>query len=135
MPKPLPTLSIAPSRLALTAHLGVWASVSGLAVSLGSAWLAGSIMVSGGLLMGLWWRGQRRWELRESVEGRHATWQWRRPGESWQVVHPAPVRVGAWLTGLRIGHRTLWLWPDSASATSRRLLRVRLLASMPQARR
>lgn len=135
MPKPLPTISIAPSRLALTAHLGLWALVSGLSISLGSAWLPGLVVISGGLLVRRWWRGQRRWELRESVEGRRATWQWRYPDEPWRAAELVPLRLGAWLIGMRLGRHILWLWPDSASATSRRLLRARLLASMPQTRR
>ncbi|MCI0508484.1 hypothetical protein C8E00_103336 [Chromohalobacter marismortui] len=135
MLKPLPTISFGPSRLALAAHVLLWGGVSGVVLALGPAWLKLAVSLSGAVLLGYWWRGQQHWELRERVDGEQTTWQWRKVSGQWQNVVPRPLRIGAWLIGLRLGRRVIWLWPDSADRVSRRLFRVRLLATMPLERR
>ncbi|WP_280539507.1 hypothetical protein [Chromohalobacter sp. 11-W] len=115
-------------------HALVWGVVNGLALMLGPWWLTSAVSLSGAALLGYWWRGQRRWELRERLDGEHAMWQWREASGQWQNAAPRPLRIGAWLIGLRIGRRVIWLWPDSAAPISRRLLRIRLLEAMPAGR-
>lgn len=116
-------------------HVLVWGVVSGLALMLSTGWLTSAVSLSGAALVGYRWRDQRRCELRERLDGEHTTWQWREASGQWQNAAPRPLRIGAWLIGLRIGRRVIWLWPDSAAPTSRRLLRIRLLEAMPLGRR
>ncbi|MDV6318968.1 hypothetical protein [Chromohalobacter sp. HP20-39] len=103
-------------------------------LALGPGWLILTVSLSGALLVSCWWRGQRRWELRERPDGEQATWQWREVSGQWQNAAPRPLRIGAWLIGVRLGRRVMWLWPDSADPVSCRLLRVRLLETMPPGR-
>ncbi|WP_277811248.1 hypothetical protein [Chromohalobacter canadensis] len=115
-------------------HVLVWGVVSGLSLMLSAGWLTSAVSLSGAALVGYWWHGQRRWELRERLDGEHATWQWREASGQWQNAAPIPLRIGACLIGLRLGRRIIWLWPDSAASISRRLLRIRLLEAMPSGR-
>lgn len=121
------TISIAPSRLVLTASALLALATALLCVCYGPPWLAVAAVVA--LCAVVWreWRKAGFWQLRW-VPGSEGGWQ-RRAGRDgqWQPVELRCDYLGPWLIGLRIAGRRHWLWPDSASFDERRALRRVLL--------
>ncbi|MBD3895078.1 hypothetical protein IEI94_04320 [Halomonas sp. ML-15] len=129
MPKPPVTISIAPSRLALAAHLSLALAVSGMLMWVGPLWLGVAALLGLVAITAHWWHRQQPWSLRHAVaEG--GSWQIAERGsvEEWRTVRLGLVYLGPWLIGLRLAGRQVWLWPDSAAPDARRELRHRLLA-------
>ncbi|SDK86431.1 hypothetical protein SAMN05661010_00342 [Modicisalibacter muralis] len=121
------TISIAPSRLALTVTALLGLATCLVVARYGPPWLTVTAVLA---LCAAVWRECRRvglWRLRW-VPGIEGGWQ-QQPGRSgeWRPVELCCDYLGPWLIGLRIAGRRHWLWPDSASFDERRALRRVLL--------
>ncbi|GAB2803777.1 hypothetical protein GCM10027040_35170 [Halomonas shantousis] len=125
MPKPLPTISIVPSRIEAGLQGTAIVGIMGLMAWLGPWWLwllAGvAAMIP---IRGIW--RTPPWRLRQVCSGTGCHWEQETDGK-WRPVSLKVVRLGPALIGLVIEGRYCWLWPDSSSPQALRRLRQTLV--------